>query len=77
MDDPVLVVVDKQGHFHSACLHWDGMPCLLWEILSAAGYPHPPLYEGFNFIEMGVQRYTVMMTIPQHPLNPHWPAIFT
>ena len=53
------------------------MPCLLWEILSTAGYPHPLLYEGFNFIEMGVQRYTVMMTIPQHPLNPHWPAIFT
>ena len=69
--------VDKQGHFHSACLHWDGMPRLLWEMLSTAGYPHPPLYEGFNFIEMGVQRCTLMMTMPQHPLNPQWPAIFT
>ena len=69
--------VDEQGHVHSACLHWDGMPRLLWEMLSAAGYPHPPLYEGFNFIEMGVQRCTVMMTIPLHPLNPQWPTIFT
>ena len=53
------------------------MPRLLWEMLSTAGYPHPPLYGGFNFMEMGVRRCTVMMTIPQHPLNPQWPAIFT
>jgi len=71
------VFVDEQGHFHSACQHWDGMPRLLWEMLSTAGYPHPLLYEGFNFIEMGVQRCTVKMTILQHPLNPQWPAIFT
>ena len=69
--------VDEQGHFHSAYLHWDGMPRLLWEMLSAAGYPHPPLYEGVNFMELGVQCCTVMMTILQHPLNPQWPAIFT
>ena len=53
------------------------MSRLLSEMLSTAGYPHPPLYEGFNFIEMGVQRCTVMMTISQHPLNPQLPAIFT
>ena len=46
-------------------------------MLSAAGYPHPPLYKGFDFIEVGVQRCTVMMKILQHPLNPQWPAIFT
>ena len=46
-------------------------------MLSAAGYLHTPLYEGFNHVEMGVQRCRVMMNIPQHSLNPHWPAIFT
>ena len=73
----MFVVVDEEGHFHSACLHWDGMPRLLWEMLSAAGYPHPPLYEGFNYVERAVQHCTVMMTTPQHPLNPYCPAIFT
>jgi len=43
MEDPVLVVVDEQGHIHSACLHWEFMPTLLWEMLSAAGYPNLPL----------------------------------
>ena len=77
MEDPILVMVDEQGHIHSACLHWEGMPRLLWEMLSAAGYPHPPVYEGIDFVERGVRRCTVRMAIPQHPLHPHWPAIFT
>jgi len=77
MENPVFVAVDEQGHVHSACLHWEGMPRLSWEMLSAAGYLHPPLYEGFTFMERGVQRCTVMMTIPQHTLHPRWPAIIT
>jgi hypothetical protein len=26
MADPVLMVVDEEGHAHSACLHWEGFP---------------------------------------------------
>ena len=51
-----LAVIDEQGHVHSACLHWDGLPHRLWELLSSAGYPQPPLYEGHDFMESGVRR---------------------
>ena len=70
-------MMDEQGHFHSFCLHWEGMPRLLCELLSVAGYPNPPTYEGFEFEESGVRRCTVVMTIPQHPLNPQWLLIVT
>ena len=70
-------MVDEQGHIHSACLHWEGMPSLLWEMLSTAGYQEPPLYDGFEFVEAGVRRCLVVMTIPQHPLNPQWLPIVT
>jgi hypothetical protein len=46
MANPVLMVVDKEGHAHSACLHWEGFPSILWGVLSTAGYPNPPLYVG-------------------------------
>jgi len=71
-----LVVIDEQGHVHSACLHWDGLPRHLWELLSAAGYPQPPLYEGHDFVESRVRRCSVTMVIPQHPLN-GWEPIVT
>jgi len=77
MEEPVLAVIDEQGHVHSVCLHWEGMPRLLWKLLSVAGYPNLLIYEGFEFVEMGVRRYSVVMTIPQHPLNPQWPPIVT
>ena len=71
-----LVVIDEQGHVHSACLHWDGLPRHLWELLSVAGYPQPPLYDGHDFMEDGVRRCSVTMVIPQHPLN-GWEPIMT
>ena len=71
-----LEVIDEQGHVHSAFLHWDRLPCHLWELLSAAGYPQPPLYEGHDFVESGVHRCNVMMVILQHPLN-GWEPIVT
>jgi hypothetical protein len=75
MAGPVLKVVDEEGHVHSACLHWESFLSILWGVLSAAGYPNPPLYVGQEFMEMGVHRCHVRMTIPQHPLNPVWLAI--
>ena len=71
-----LAVIDEQGHMHSACLHWDRLPHRLWELLSAAGYPQPPLYDGHDFMEDGVRCCCVMMVIPQHPLN-GWEPIVT
>ena len=71
-----LLVVDAQGHVHSACLHWDGFPHRLWELLSAAGYLQPPIYDGHEFVEDGVRRCSVTMVIPQHPLN-GWEPIVT
>ena len=70
-----LVVIDAQGHVHSACLHWDGLPRRLWELLSAAGYPQPLLYDGHDFVESGVRRCSVTMVIPQHPLNGWEPIV--
>jgi hypothetical protein len=46
-------------------------------MLSTPGYQEPPLYDGFEFVEAGVRRCLVVMTIPQHPLNPQWPPIIT
>jgi hypothetical protein len=77
MDDPVLMVVDEEGHAHPTCLHWEGFPSILWGVLSAAGYLNPPLYVGQQFMETGVRRCRVRITISQHPLNPTWLAIET
>jgi len=44
-------------------------------MLSASGYPYPPLYEGHDFTEGGVHRCSVTLTIPQHPLNVEWASI--
>ena len=68
-------MIDEQGHVLSACLHLDGLPHHLWELLRAAGYPQPPLYDGHDFVESGVRRCSVTM-IPQHPLN-GWEPIVT
>ena len=71
-----LVLVDEQGHVHSACLHWEGLPRCLWEFLSAAGYLQPPIYDGHDFVEDGVHRCSMTMVIPQHLLN-GWEPIVT
>jgi hypothetical protein len=73
----VLMEVDEEGHAHSACLHWEGFPSILWGVLSTAGYPNLPLYVGQEFMETDVHRCRVRMTIPQHPLNHAWLTIET
>ena len=64
-----LMVIDEHEHVHSACLHWDGLPRRLWQLLSAAGYPQLPSYEGHSFVENGVLRCSVRMEVLQHPHN--------
>jgi hypothetical protein len=55
---------DHTGHLHTNALHWEGFPHLLWESLSLFFYTEPPLYDGVEYIEEGVPRCRVKMTIP-------------
>jgi hypothetical protein len=63
---------DREGHAHTNALHWEGFPHLLWESLQIFGYDAPPLYDGHEFVEAGVPRCRVKMTIPQHPSRYLW-----
>ena len=56
MADPVAKVVDEHGNFISKCLHREGFPLILWEVLSTVGYAYPPQYVGREFEESGVTR---------------------
>jgi hypothetical protein len=66
---------DRQGHAHTNALHWEGFPRLLWESLQIFGYDVPPLYDGHEFVEAGVPRCRVKMTIPQHSSRYLWQPI--
>jgi 2'-5' RNA ligase len=43
--------------------------------MSAAGYPSPPRYVGREFMEMGVTRSQVHMTLLPPPAHPECPAL--
>jgi hypothetical protein len=66
---------DREGHAHTNALHWEGFPRLLWESLQIFGYDAPPLYDGHEFVEAGVPRCRVKMTIPQHPSRYLWQPV--
>jgi len=71
MAAPALMVFDEDGHAHSECIHWEGFPSILWEVMRDAGYPSPPHYVGEEFQEMGVARCRVRMTHAPHPFPAH------
>jgi hypothetical protein len=73
--DPVVMGVDEEGCVQSECLHWEGLPSILWDVLSAAGYPSPPRYMGREFMEMGVTWCQVHMTLLPPPAHPECPAL--
>ena len=75
MADPVSMVIDAQGNYVSECLHWEGFPLILWEVLSAAGYAHPPQYVGHEFDKDGVTRCRLNFTLVAHPVHPEWPVL--
>jgi hypothetical protein len=66
---------DREGHAHTNALHWEGFPRLLWESLQIFGYDAPPLYDGYEYVEAGVPRCRVKMTIPQHPSRYLWQPV--
>jgi hypothetical protein len=66
---------DREGHAHTNALHWEGFSRLLWESLQIFGYDAPPRYDWYEFVEAGVPRCRVKMTIPQHPSRYLWQPV--
>jgi hypothetical protein len=75
MADPVVMIVDEDGRMHSECLHWEVFPSILWDVTSTAGYPIPPRYIGREFMEMGVTRCQVHMTLLPPPAHLECPIL--
>jgi hypothetical protein len=48
---------------------------MFWDVMSAMGYPIPPRFVGWEFMEMGVTRYQVHMTFLPPPAYPECPAL--
>ena len=46
----------------------EGFPSILWEVLSATGYPVPPVYMVQLYEEHPVPRCRVWLTLEPHPL---------
>ena len=69
------MVFDAEGRAHSECLHWDGFPSILWDMLRQAGYPCPPRYVGGEFEEMGLTCCRVRLTHAPHPIEALWPSL--
>jgi hypothetical protein len=75
MATPSNVFWDSEGHLHTNALHWEGFPRLLWESLQSFYYTEPPQYDAVEFMEDGIHRAHVVMTIPQHPFHSQWSPI--
>jgi hypothetical protein len=61
--------------FSSDFLSHEGFPSILWEVLSSAGYPTPPLYTVQLYEEHRVPRCRVWLTLEAHPLQPSWRSL--
>ena len=70
-----VYVQDAFGWWHSECLHFEGFPTIAWETLHAVGYVAPPRYVTREFVEMGVTRCAVRVTVAPHPTHPEWPPL--
>jgi hypothetical protein len=75
MAAPPNVFWDPEGHLHTNALHWEGFPRLLWESLQSFHYTEPPQYDAVEYLEDGVHRAQVRMTIHQHPFRSQWQPI--
>jgi hypothetical protein len=61
--------------FSSDYLSHEGFPSTLWEVLSSAGYPTPPLYTVQLYKEHQVPRCQVGLTLEAHPLQSGWRSL--
>jgi hypothetical protein len=62
-------------HFCYDFLTHEGIPSILWEVLSSAGYPTPPLYTVQLYEEHRVPRCQVWLTLEAHPLQLGWRSL--
>jgi hypothetical protein len=69
---PVFHEFDADGTICTNGLHWEGLPRLAWEALSAAGYLTPPTYEVSEFERYGVPRCRVIVTVLPHSDHADW-----
>jgi hypothetical protein len=53
----------------------EGFPSILWEVLSSAGYPTPPLYTVQLYEEHRVPHCRVWLTLEAHPLQTSWRSL--
>jgi hypothetical protein len=72
MAAPVFLEYDADGTICTNGLHWEGLPRLAWEALSATGYTIPPVYEVAEFEHLGVPCCRVTVTVPLHLVHPDW-----
>ena len=75
MAAPPFMVFDENQRAHSACLHWEGFPSILWDVMCNAGYIRPLRDVGEEFQEMGVARCRVHLTHEPHPVHAHWVSL--
>ena len=75
MTDQAPIVVTPEGIMLSACLHWEGFPAILWDVLRPFGYSQPPYYIGREYLELGTQRCHVQLTLLPTPMHPGWPIL--
>jgi hypothetical protein len=68
MADVQRIYWDAEGYAHTACLHWEGFPKILWDTLRIFHYRYPPQYKGHEYVEVGVPRCRATVTVPQHPI---------
>jgi hypothetical protein len=61
--------------FSSDYISHEGFPSILWEVLSSAGYPTPPLYTVQLYEEHRVHCCWVWLTREAHPLQPGWRSL--
>jgi hypothetical protein len=74
MADVQRIYWDVEEYAHTAYLHWEGFPKILWDTLRIFHYRYPPQYKGREFIEVGVPRCRATVTVPQHPIL-EWQSI--
>jgi hypothetical protein len=74
MADVQRIYWDVEEYAHTAYLHWEGFPKILWDTLRIFHYRYPPQYKGREFIEVGVPRCRATITVPQHPIL-EWQSI--
>ena len=55
---------DEDGWVRSTCLHREGLPVLLWEVLQEFGHTEPPQYYGCVSSKGGISGWEARLRVP-------------